>query len=165
MPLLHILIRRLFQSTWKHWMFPEEYLLLFLASYFYFYWVRNDHIVSTIHYISRKSQMDNEQVEINVIERTARIIDRFMFPHQHQCNPFCQFTQYTVRCIDMVPYSGICQSRLKNNKLSENYPMNRTDILTFPTTWDMVNRLVTGRKKVVPTHPSCLLRRQSCELH
>lgn len=38
-----------------------------------------------------------------------------MFPHQHQRNPFGEFSQDAVGCIDVMPYSGVCQSRLKND--------------------------------------------------
>ena len=93
--------------------------------------------------------MDNEQVEINVIERTARIIDRFMFPHQHQCNPLSEFAQYTVRCIDVVPYSGVCQSRLRNSFSEISNRETETDIRTFPTTWDIPSRRKAASK------PSC----------
>jgi hypothetical protein len=92
-----------------------------------------------------------------------------MFPHQHQCNPFGEFTQYTVRCIDVMPYSGVCQSRLKNNVRTISI---RTDIRTFPTTWDISSKTLALQKlgcshaSIMPTGPTpTAVLRASLERH
>lgn len=57
MSLHHVLVRRFLQTTRVQSVFPEQQLIAFPSADFHLFWICDNHVVSTVHYLDRVGKM------------------------------------------------------------------------------------------------------------
>lgn len=110
----HVPIFNLFQASRVKRVLPVQNLIGLPSCDFDLTGIRHDHIVPAVDYRAVTFPDSRERKED---KHTTRVIDRLVFPHEHDCYSLGQFSKDTVFRVSSVPYACIGKGSLI--KLSE----------------------------------------------
>lgn len=86
---------------------PVHELLRLLARHRHLPRVRHDHVVTTVRF-SRRLAPQHERMEVyDGLELTRRVKYRLVLAHEHEGDALCEFSEYPLGRVDVVPHSRI----------------------------------------------------------